>query len=308
MTPEKLKSNFKKLRSSIARKTIEDDPNSVITSIQDTFSIYTRTHLINLLNGGNDAIWEASKWPFPAYTLGNRWINFKLLVLFVISTAKMSVVFFFKGLFNKEFKDSIKPRMEYLYKEINFVIINLFALSKSNIFSYWKSHPLLIDKKQIINEINFAYRNKKWYLCIVSATPILDLLCRKYFNSNKLDRDITHLLTLFKSAGIYSIDVKPGHIAWDNAKNKGEDPEKAMKEDLRTIGVALGSFLDFASIYYDWYRKNKNNLGANELNRHAIIHCSSQNIWTKENAIKILTFIDLTLRLEPVFKILLKSD
>ena len=184
-------------------------------------------------------------------------------------------------------------------------MVLLFRLEKSKIFNYWKKHHLLQNKTNLINDIRKAYDKKLWYACIAASFPLLDLLCRKYFNTNHLTRDITEILKHFKNAGIYSKDVKPGFIAWELAEEKGEESEKATEKDLRLVGIALGSFLDFASIYYSWYRQDKE---THELNRHAIIHCAAQELWTKENATRILIFIDLTLRLEPVFKILLKEN
>ncbi|WP_340124411.1 hypothetical protein [Methylobacter svalbardensis] len=115
------------------------------------------------------------------------------------------------------------------------------------------------------------------------------------------------MLRTFIEAGITSRDMKPGHIAWDVAKEQGRSADEASQTDLRLIGIGLGSFLDFAGIYYSYYRKDK---VATELNRHAILHCASvsPDLWTRDNAIKLLIFIDLTLRLEVPLCILLKED
>ncbi|BAF71776.1 hypothetical protein [Sulfurovum sp. NBC37-1] len=118
---------------------------------------------------------------------------------------------------------------------------------------------------------------------------------------------MTFILPMFRKAGIGPRDVMPGHIAWEVAKEKGEDVEKATENDLRLVGIVLGSFLSFANNYYSEYRKDNEPLGL--INRHAIIHgAGNQNIWTKENATRLLLFLDLTLALEPIFEILLNEE
>ena len=82
----------------------------------------------------------------------------------------------------------------------------------------------------------------------------------------------TNSETLVNKTGITSKSLKPGYIAWDIANEQPRLTDEATQTDLRLVGIGLGSFLDFASIYYSWYRKNK---GVTELNRHAVIHCAS---------------------------------
>ena len=111
----------------------------------------------------------------------------------------------------------------------------------------------------------------------------------------------------FKDAGMTPRDLKPGYIAWEIASEKDNPLDKVSQNDLRLIGIGLGSFFDFAEIYYSYVKKDK---ATNELNRHAILHCASvsDDVWTKINATKLLMFIDLTLRLEEPLSILLKED
>jgi len=112
-----------------------------------------------------------------------------------------------------------------------------------------------------------------------------------------------------RQAGITSDDLKPGYIGQNASKEKG-DPEhdKVVENDLRLVGIGLGSFVDTASTFYEYYRKNPTDDSIDELNRHAVIHCAPVNFNSKLHAAKLLTFIDLTLELEPVFKILLAED
>jgi hypothetical protein len=59
MTPEKLKANLKKLRSSIARKPVQYEAEYAIT-IHDSFTKYTNTRTINLLVSVNEILKEVN--------------------------------------------------------------------------------------------------------------------------------------------------------------------------------------------------------------------------------------------------------
>jgi len=138
---------------------------------------------------------------------------------------------------------------------------------------------------------------------------LLDHLIRTYFKTREFEKDVTYILTIMRQAGITSDDLKPGYIGQNASKEKG-DPEhdKVVENDLRLVGIGLGSFVDTASTFYEYYRKNPTDDSIDELNRHAVIHCAPVNFNSKLHAAKLLTFIDLTLELEPVFKILLAED
>jgi len=71
---------------------------------------------------------------------------------------------------------------------------------------------------------------------------------------------------------LFWISLKPDYIAWEIANEPQRLTGDATQTDLRLMGIRLGSFLDFASIYYSWHRKNN---GVTKLNRHAVIHCVS---------------------------------
>ncbi len=43
------------------------------------------------------------------------------------------------------------------------------------------------------------------------------------------------------------------------------------------------------------------------LNRHAVMHCGS-DYWTKDNAIKMLMFLDLALRIKPAILVLIHGQ
>lgn len=303
MTPDKLKKNLENLRYNITRKppTYSDE---YAKTINESFTKYTRTRTVNLILSVNEILLEY-KWPFPAYNLGNQLAFAKLIVVASPIVLKMHIVKYLNTIIgNKKpcnlSEQEIQPYLDQLMSRH-------FYLCKRQIFSSWKTNPIFLNKHKIIDDIHKTYTKKYWYACIISALPLLDLVCRKFFNTRKLDKDITALIAIFREAGVFAKDVKPGYIAWEIAIENGSDASKAKESDLRLVGIALGSFLDFADIYYAYFRKTQS--GSNDvLNRHAIIHCAVDDIWTQENATRILIFLDLALHLEPVFDILLKEN
>lgn len=267
MQPDKLIKNLEVLRKGIARKPGKYEPEYAI-KFDDSFNKYTRTSTINLILSFNELLLEY-KWPFPAYILeysSNNWGKAKSYLAF------FSVVYFRKINNFLQFKQKSPPPLHDLKNNISDFIALSFLFHEKNIFIGWKSNHNFQGKAYLIDNIRTCYKKGLWYACIVASFPLLDLLCRKYFNSSKLEKDITVMLSTFKAAGITSRDMKPGHIAWDVAKEQGLSADKATLTDLRLVGIGLGSFLDFAGIYYAWYRKDK---GMAELNRHAIIHGAS---------------------------------
>jgi len=279
MNTEKLIKNLENLRSQIKRKP-DTFTSEYAKTIEEAFTKYTRTRTVNLTLSLSEGLNEKN-WPFPAY----------VPVEFSSLKWKLFIHLFPYVLIKKDF-DTVMAR--------------LFNLYKKEIFLFWKSHPAFELKHSILEEVLKTYNMRCWASCITTAFPLLDHLCRQFLNTRRLNQEITHILGMFKAAGISSKDVKPGYIAWEVAKEKGLDIETATEKDLRLPGIALGSFIDIGSIYYGFYRKES--LTASDLNRHAILHGASNNFWTKINATKLITFIDLTLRLEPVFKILMKED
>lgn len=300
MTPEKLKINLIKLKSEIARKPLVYTSDHAM-SVNDSFKKYTRTSTINLILSLSEFLYERN-WPFPAYILEIKPSYIKIIIsssVFILWLIKQKILEFF---INK--KTTIqKEKIQYF---IDRFMCNLFYLFKKEIFSKWRSNPIFVKKHYIIDNIYFNYKSKYWYSCIISAMPLLDFLCRNYLSTNRLERDITQVISMFRKSGILAKHVKPGHIAWKVAEEEGENIKEATEKDLRLVGIYLGSFLDFADIYYSYYRKETPSL-VNNINRHAIIHGSDLDIWNKENATRILIFLDL-LYLEPALRILLKED
>ena len=108
-------------------------------------------------------------------------------------------------------------------------------------------------------------------------------------------------------AGLRPQDLMPGFAIWDGQR----DPEKgnafatSVEEDLRLPGVFLSSFFEFADRYYGRY-KSTTAAPRSPLNRHAIMH-GVPGFRSEANAARILTFVDLTLALEPVFRFCLTA-
>jgi len=309
MTPEKLKKNLELLRQAITRKPerYESDSDFAI-KFSDSFTKYTRNCKVNLILSFSELLLE-HKWPFPAYILefsSDKWGKFRSYLAF------FTIMYFIKIkkfliLFDFPFKPRPPNQLPSQDKLTDDFMILYFWLHETKIFIDWQRNHIFQDKVYLIDNIRSCYKKGLWYACIVASFPLLDLLCREYFNSDNLAKQITAILKAFEKAGITSRDMKPGYIAWDIAKEQGKSSDEASQTDLRLIGIGLGSFLDFAGIYYSFYKDDKR---TEELNRHAILHCASvsSDLWTRENATKLLIFIDLTLRLEDSLCILLKKD
>lgn len=175
------------------------------------------------------------------------------------------------------------------------------------------NNKLLSNKKGLIIEILDNYNRGNYASCICTLYPIIDFLTRQYFDTTKFDKDITSVNAMFKSAGFTLIDIdnlKPGaatHKFYSLMREKKITMEQANElsgkneYDLGFPGIALSSFLHFSFQYYQYHRTDT--VQTNHLNRHAILHGSSNDYGTKSNAIKLLTYLYLMLELEPVLKI-----
>jgi hypothetical protein len=204
MTPEKLKKNLELLRKAITRKPerYEADTDFAI-KFSDSFTKYTRNSTVHVILALSEMLLEL-KWPFPAYILefsSNSWGKYKsYLALFTIFYLKK--IKHFLILFNFPLKPRPPKLPQFPRKEINDFMILSFGLHEKNLFIDWRRNRIFQDKVYLIDNIRTCYKKGLWYACIVASFPLLDLLCRKYFNSNKLERDITSMLSTFKAAGI----------------------------------------------------------------------------------------------------------
>ena len=292
MEPGKLRKNLEKLRAAIARKPTVFTPEYAIT-IDQAFEKYTRTSTINTILSISEVLCMHN-WPFPMYALGSKWWIPRL----ILAMAPSLLLVKSKELFMR--KDV--PPSESEQDHVSSIMTRYFFLYKRDILAYWIKHRVFEGKQERVQCIMKCYTSGLWYPCIVSALPLLDHLSRKYSKTQNFDRDITKILATFKAAGLDSKHIKPGYAAWRLAMESGEDLSAATEKDLRLVGIMLACFMDFAKEYYAYCRTDKIR---SKLNRHAIIHGSEESIWTRDNATKILTFLDLMLRLQPAFEILL---
>ncbi len=270
-------------------------------SIDQSFDLYTNTSTVNLIQSINNMLAEEN-WPLPAYLnakgeiyrlsplpgLINSLKSFIGLSRLVLILMSLNV-----GLNKKKTFDAHMSNFSRFYAK--------------DIFSDLKLNPLLKEKRLIINEIEKAYRLRMWATCITTMVPIFDFVMRSYFGSQDLKISIQTLRDAFGKSGLKPKDLKPGHAIWEARENphKGNTFTKSIEEDLRLPGVYLSSFFEFADRYYGWYESTDNPDAL--LNRHAIIHCST-GCWNEPNAIRLLTFLDLTLKLENVLKTLIHGD
>lgn len=165
-----------------------------------------------------------------------------------------------------------------------------FRTHSQEIFEFWKASPLLANKLQILKEIEQSYQLGFWAVCLPAALPLLEFLIRVYYGGdNDRDLSIGTLCSAFKSAKVSPRDLKPGY----------------EEEGLGITGIFLCSFLEFAGIYYGPF-KPKPDVPA-VLNRHAILHGRTE-YWNCEYTSKILTFLDLTVRLQRPLEVLIHGS
>ncbi len=300
------------LSSLIARK-----PNSFTpewaSSIDQAFSNYTRTNTVNLVNSLNGCLIDLN-WPFPAYLnlrvelqkpiyCGdkglNRWQAFLKRMqrrnspIYIVLKAKIADAM--DGVDGSALCD----------KEM----VSMFERYRDDIFCSFADSNILQSKRQILKDIEKAYCQKMWAACITTTYPLLDFIIRTYFNTEQINVSIQVLRdAFFTIAKLHPKDLMPGYSIWDGKSDpeKGNTLAKTIEEDLRLPGIYLSSFFEFADKYYGWYKSTKTE-PQTPLNRHAIMHCSSE-YWTQSNAVKVLTFLDLTIRLESVLKILIHGE
>jgi hypothetical protein len=179
-----------------------------------------------------------------------------------------------------------------------------FRSHSSRIFDYWRASKVLSSKVPIIRDIELTYRHEYWAACIPTALPLLDFLIRTYLETDQLNVTIQTLLNAFERASILPKDLMPGYAIWKGQENPadGNTIASSLDDDLRLPGVLLSSFVKFANAYYGWYKTDTNE--PKILNRHAILHCAT-DYWTREYTSKLLTFLDLALRLQHPLEVII---
>jgi hypothetical protein len=281
------------------------------SSIEQAFTHYTRTSTVNLFQRVNECLIELD-WPFPAYldlkgelqriarenkpkrwkwiwNIETSWRGPSLPLLVV--AAGMTPA---KGLDKNPLDEGMT---------------GLFRRNDAEVFRALRQASILQPKLQIIKEVELAYRRRMWAACISTTVPLLDFAMRAYFQTEKLNVSLQVLRdAFFNEAKLRPKDLMPGIAIWDGHVDpeKGNTFAKSLNEDLRLPGIYLSSFFEFADRYYGWY-SSADKTPRTALNRHAIMHCSSE-YWAEPNAVRILTFLDLTLRVEPVLKVLIRGE
>ena len=309
--------NILLLAGMIARKPAQHTSEWAATC-EESFSLYTRTSTINLLQS-QSAMFAESNWPFSAYLDLRRelapeatdmmgWAKAsrpRLIVAMLrskVSFINLTLRASFAGFAN----DGSPWRYNLQREAITALMILLFYRESRRIFAYWRSRAILQNRIPIIRQIERTYRRGDWAPCLHTSLALLDHIIRRYFQTDRLNVSLQTLRNAFDRANILPSDLKPGFSIWDGKYGWGDKVNNRfahrVEDDLRLPGVLLSSFARFGSDYYAWYKVDA--AGPEVLNRHAIQHCAGA-YWTKENAIKLLTFLDLTLRLQHPLEILI---
>lgn len=284
------------------------------SSIDQAFGLYTRTSTVNLINSWNQCLIE-NDWPFPGYLdlreeidkshkdvvslLRRRWLIIPSLLWRGPSLSLMVLAAGFA-----EGKDALKGK-----QICDALMVTIFERHLAGIFLALGSAKVLQPKQPMLQDIEQAYRRKMWVACINTAFPLLDFVMRSFFGTDKLKVTIQVLRDAYiREAKLQPKDLMPGSAIWlgQLEPDKGNTFAKSIDEDLRLPGIYLSSFFEFADRYYQWYTSTAEP-PRSTLNRHAVMHCSSE-YWTRPNAVKILTFLDLTVRLESVIKLLVHGE
>ncbi|MEA1052860.1 hypothetical protein U5801_24075 [Lamprobacter modestohalophilus] len=302
--PHELVANLEVLRGKIARKPTNYTPQKDFPrSIYDSLSKYTPTSHVNLILVGSDFFRELFLWPFPFFVL-----SFSASKYWLWTAAFPSVIWLYMRMWVVSLKRPsagdamVNPAAAKIIDE---AMVKLVRLSCGKLFRRWKSTDILSGHQQELDEIRAVYLNGYWYPCITAIFPLLDHICRKLLKTENLRKGVGQINKVFQDANICLESLRPGAGAWDFAKKSGANAQDLSDKDLRLVGVALESFLHFAGAYYGHATSDQD---ARALNRHAVLHGQRDRVWTREDASRLLLFLDLMLILIPVFEILLASE
>lgn len=300
ITEQELVLNLEILRGKIARKPIDyifqdDFP----IQIEDSLSKYVITHHVNLILSISDVLRVIFDWPFPFFILSFRkskiWSITVEFPLTVWSTMHVLIE-------SRIYQASKEVQMDRIKTIIDRGMVKLVRLSSRKLFLRWMSSEILAGYQHELMEIKQVYTKGYWYPCVTAVFPLLDYICRKLLRTKNLTKGVSYINKLFSDANISFESLRPGYGAWDYAETIGENPQEASNKDLRLVGIALESFLQFSKGYYSHCDQDQNIF---VLNRHSILHGGRGKVWTKEDATKLLLFLDLMISLFPVFEILL---
>lgn len=200
---------------------------------------------------------------------------------------------------------------------ISDIVIDLFDVNFSYFQSRVRSNKHLESKQLNLSDIFSTYQSKNYASCISTIYPLLDFLTRLFLNVTNLRIGISNINKVIAEAG-FTLDeidnLKPGAFTEKFFNKHGFGNKHEMDYDnlskkheygLGFPGIALSSFLHFSSKYYAYYTDEGTQ--SNQLNRHAILHGANTDSFTKENTVKLLTYMYLMLELEPVLKIVFEK-
>jgi len=304
---DNLPANIRFLASQIARKPSAFTPQWAST-VDEAFSLYTRTSTVNLFVSLNDVLLEFN-WPFPSYVnlqsevarqrFGAPSRRLRCLTDLISRGPSLLASVTIPGLI----PDKQKARGLF-----DASMVRLFRWNAESVFKYWQAHPLLVSRRKVLGDLTRCYEKKLWAACVPTALPLLDLVMRAYFGSDKLSVSVQTLRNAFQKSSILPKDLKPGYAVWKGSRDpaSGNAFATALREDLRLPGVCLSSFVEFANTYYAWYTAAPAGTSVT-LNRHAVMHCASE-YWSEINATKLFTFFDLTLRIEKPLRFIIHGS
>ena len=300
ISPKELVANLEILRGKIAHKPVDYIPqNDYPRSIDDSFSRYTRTRHVNLILSLSDVLRLKFGWPFPFFVLSLSQSKYWLLTAALPIMVWVYVRISLKSMLHWS-TDEVKKA--WFANIVDKSIVKLVQLSSRKLFRQWRSTKMLDAHHQELKEIQEIYVKGYWYSCVAAVFPLLDSVCRELLQTENLTKGVGHINKIFSQANICLGSLRPGYGAWDYAEKNGENAQESSNKDLRLVGVALDSFLQFAAIYYGHFTQSQD---TSVLNRHAVLHGAKGKIWTKEDATKLFLFLDLMINLLPVFEILL---
>jgi len=313
-----LRERIRLVSSLVARKPASFTPEWAST-VDDAFRLYTRTSTVNLLQSVNVLLIELD-WPFPGYldlraefdrmqkdfkSTHRDWLG-RMEILFHGPSFTLTAL----GCSLANLKDELggtKPGKARGLMDRG--MGDLFKRHQDRVFKDLHEAEVLQRHKPVLKDIELAYEKEMWAGCITTTVPLLDAAVRAFLETDRINATIQTLRDAFyDEAELRPRDLMPGYAVWDGASNpaRGNTLAKSVEEDLRLPGIYLSSFLEFAGRYYEWYASANSSQDGN-LNRHAIMHGAFEH-WTEPNAVRMLTFLDLTIRLEPALRLLLHGE
>lgn len=302
LVAERLRANLLDLSRQIARKPAAFDTRWART-ISESFTLYTRTSTVNLFLSVGNGLAEAS-WPFPAFIdldkeLADIDEDFGQIPALRRLTGRQSLSWSLVRIGMSGVDDMTQRQM------IDALLCRRFKKASARVFEYWHNHSLLRSRRRLLQDVITAYRQRLWGVCIPGLFPILDFTMRHCLQTDDLRVSVGTVAEAFKKAGISAESLKPGSGIW-NARKTGVDPVfDDVGRDLRLPGLYLASFVDFAQKFYAWHSAASGRPVTP--NRHAAVHGVVED-WSEADTVKVLMFLDLTIKLEPVLDIVLATE